>query len=116
MCPINRIFSGAVEAEADTGDGIELLKVSLPCLLTVTKAVNQRLPSFRLKRRGGGKSTSGPVRIFRKPILRASGFLVHPQVERIFAPTKAGEKQLWQGTPQELSQRLVEKLKELKYL
>ena len=38
---INRISNGAVEVEADMGDGIELLKVGLPCLLTVTKAVNQ---------------------------------------------------------------------------
>ncbi|MDI9465863.1 MAG: electron transfer flavoprotein subunit beta/FixA family protein [Bacillota bacterium] len=116
---INRISNGAVEVEADMGDGIELLKVGLPCLLTVTKAVNQpRLPSFRLKKARQQREvniwTSQDLPEANPACFGLSGSPT--QVERIFAPTKAGEKQLWQGTPQELSQRLVEKLKELKYL
>ena len=44
------ITDDAILVDTDMGDGIETLKISLPCLLTVTKEVNQpRLPSFRLK-------------------------------------------------------------------
>jgi electron transfer flavoprotein beta subunit len=116
---IRGIAAEAVEVEADMGDGIEELRVGLPCLLTLTKAANQpRLPSFRLMQ----ATKDREVTIWSSEDLVGAnpkyfGLTGSPtQVERIFGPAKGGEKELWQGSPRELSQRLLQKLKELKYL
>ena len=116
---IHGISGGAVQIEADMGDGIEMLRVGLPCLLTVTKALNHpRLPSFRLMKATQDRG----VAIWSSQELTGAnadyfGLTGSPtQVERIFAPPKTGQKELWQGNSQDLSQKLEEKLKELKYL
>jgi electron transfer flavoprotein beta subunit len=113
------VAEGTVRVEADMGDGIEELKIALPCLLTVTKAVNQpRLPSFRLKK----ATRNREVAIWSSQDLAGAnadyfGLTGSPtQVERIFSPPKSGEKELWKGNPQELSCKFIDKLKELKYL
>ena len=113
------IAAGSVQVEADMGDGLEELKVGLPCLITVTKAVNQpRLPSYRLKK----ATRDREITIWSSQDLQGAnpayfGLSGSPtQVERIFSPPKAGEKELWQGDPRELSTKFIDKLKELKYL
>ena len=113
------IAAGSVQVEADMGDGLEELKVGLPCLITVTKAVNQpRLPSYRLKK----ATRDREITIWSSQDLQGAnpayfGLSGSPtQVERIFSPPKAGEKELWQGDPLELSTKFIDKLKELKYL
>ena len=109
----------AIILETDMGDGIESLKIELPCLLTVTNEINQpRLPSFRLKQ--GTKNR--PVTIWDHQALVGAkqgyfGLDGSPtQVERIFPPPKSQEQVIWQGTPFELSQRMCAKLRELKYI
>ncbi len=101
------------------GDGIEELRIELPCLLTVTKDVNQpRLPSYQLKEATKGKE----VHVWDSRELKGvnSAFLgldgSPTQVEHIFPPLKSGEKELWEGNPRDLSQKFYGKLKELKYL
>lgn len=109
----------AIVVDTDMGDGIETLQINLPCLLTVTKEVNQpRLPSFRLKLATQDRSIT----------IWDSGALVGAdpknfgldgsptQVERIFPPPRGQDREIWQGTGAELSQRMGAKLKELKYL
>lgn len=116
---IHGLMDDSIEVDADMGDGIEELRIELPCLLTVTKDVNQpRLPSYRLK-----KSTRDrEVHIWASQRLQGAdpayfGLDGSPtQVERIFPPPKSGEKELWEGNSQDLSQKVYEKLKELKYL
>jgi electron transfer flavoprotein beta subunit len=108
-----------VQVEADMGDGIEELRVGLPCLLTVTRAVNQpRLPSFRVKKAAQNREiTVWSSQDLPGANMKYFGLSGSPtQVERIFAPPETGEQETWQGDPQELSEKFLEKLKELKYL
>ena len=116
---IGAIRDGHIELEADMGDGIEELQIELPCLLTITKDLNQpRLPSYKLKKVTEGKE----VHVWDSKRLAGAnleylGLDGSPtQVERIFPPPKAQTKELWEGNPQELSQRFYAKLKELKHL
>ncbi len=119
VAKIRDLADGAIDVEADMGDGMEDLKIELPCLLTVTKDVNQlRLPSYRLR-----KSTKDQdVHIWNSKKLEGANLAYFgldgspTQVERIFPPPKSGEKELWEGNPSELGQKLFGKLKELKYL
>ena len=116
---IDGIADNAIVVDTDMGDGIETLEISLPCLLTVTKEVNDpRLPSFRLKR----ATRDREIAIWdRKALAGANaayfGLDGSPtQVERIFPPPRGREKEIWQGSPEELGQQFYEKLKELKFV
>jgi len=113
------ITDDAILVDTDMGDGIETLKISLPCLLTVTKEVNQpRLPSFRLKL----ATRDREVTMWDSQALvgaNASYFGLDgspTQVERIFPPPRGQEREIWEGTAAELAEKLNAKLKELKYV
>jgi electron transfer flavoprotein beta subunit len=119
VAKIHDLSDNFVTVDADMGDGILELKVELPCLLTVTKDINQpRLPSYRLKK----VTSDRAINVWDSQALSGAneeylGLSGSPtQVERIFPPPKGDEKELWQGNPQELSRRFYEKLKELKYV
>lgn len=116
---IHDLADSSINIEADMGDGIEELRVKLPCLLTVTQQVNRpRLPSYRLKRATLDKG----ITVWDSTALAESkagyfGLSGSPtQVERIFAPPKERAKELWQGDAQQLSERFYHKLKELKFI
>ncbi|NMB24244.1 MAG: electron transfer flavoprotein subunit beta/FixA family protein [Firmicutes bacterium] len=116
---IGAVTDGAIVIDTDMGDGIETLQIDLPCLLTVTKEVNQpRLPSFRLKM----ATKDRPISVWGSEALVGAnpdnfGLDGSPtQVERIFPPPRGRDREIWQGTGAELSQRMGAKLKELKYL
>lgn len=108
-----------VLVEADLGDGIKELKIGRPCLLTVTKDLNQpRLPSYKLKKATKSREIviwdSQTLKEAHAPYFGLDGSPT--QVERIFAPSREQKKELWQGSPQELSAKFYAKLKELKYV
>jgi electron transfer flavoprotein beta subunit len=116
---ISGMEDGCIFVEADMGDGIEELRIGLPCLLTVTKDLNQpRLPSYKLKK----ATQNRKVNVWDSKALEGAdpshfGLDGSPtQVERIFPPPKAHSKELWQGSPDALGQKFYAKLKELKYL
>ena len=119
VAKIQGIEDQSIELEADMGDGIEELRIELPCLLTVTKELNQpRLPSYKLKK----ATENREVQIWDSKRLEGANFAYFgldgspTQVERIFPPPKAETKELWQGDAEELSRKFYAKLKELKYL
>ena len=116
---IQGVEEGNIMVGTDMGDGTEALQIALPCLITVTQAVNQpRLPSFRLKLSTKDK----PITIWDHKALKDAnpdyfGLDGSPtQVERIFPPPKSGEQEIWQGSALDLALRMEAKLKELKYL
>ena len=116
---IGAITHGAIVIDTDMGDGMETLQIGLPCLLTVTKEVNQpRLPSFRLKLATRDKAiTTWDSKALVGANTANFGLDGSPtQVERIFPPPRGREREIWQGTAVELSQQITAKLKELKYL
>lgn len=119
VAKIKGMTGNFIEVDADMGDGMEELRIKLPCLLTVTKDVNQpRLPSYRLKK----TTQSKEINIWDSNTLTGSNVAYFgldgspTQVERIYPPPKGKKNELWQGSPEELSQKFYNKLKELKYV
>lgn len=105
--------------EKDMADSIEVVEVSYPALITVTKEVNQpRLPSFKRKQ----ETKDWDIQMyslddFHDQTEEKYGLKGSPtQVERIFPPESNTEKTIWEGTGQELSNLIYHKLKELKFV
>ncbi len=96
----------------------ERVEAPLPCLITVTKEINEpRLPSFKRKlmaRRAqitiwNSKDLDGELRRF--------GLNGSPtRVVKIFHPPPRGGGEIITGDPKEQVERLIEKLKELRIL
>lgn len=115
---IHGVQEGEVLVDRDMGVLLETVAVKLPCLISVTKHVNQpRLLSFRRKL----ATREWPVTVWTAADLSSDsesyfGLDGSPtQVERIFPPERTTSHIRWQGTSSELSEKLVEKLKELKF-
>lgn len=116
---IHELAGDGIIVDTDMGDGIETLKIKLPCLLTCTKEVNEpRLPSYKLKKATRGKK----ITIWDSKALSGAnaayfGLSGSPtQVERIFPPPRGRDKEMWEGSPEELGRRFYHKLKELKFV
>lgn len=105
--------------EQDMADTYEVVEVSCPCLITVTKEVNvPRLPSYRKKLETKDK----PITVWSMDDLEecdetSCGLKGSPtQVERIFPPEVNVEKTVLRGTGEELGKAVYEKLKELRFV
>lgn len=110
---------GAILVRVDMGAQVETARLAFPCLLSVDKDIYQpRLPSY--VRRQATKDLD---------ILQMSladmedqdeahyGLNGSPtQVQRIFPPPAQGERELWQGSGEELAGRLYGLLKKRKLL
>jgi len=104
--------------EMDMPETIEVAKIKFPCLLSVEKDIFEpRLPSFK-------KKIETKNKVIRTICLndmedkneKRYGLSGSPtQVERIFPPDENAKKEIWEGTGEELADRLTEKLKELKF-
>jgi electron transfer flavoprotein beta subunit len=108
-----------ITIEMDMPDTIEVAKIKFPCLLSVEKDIFQpRLPSFKKKIETKDKE----IRIICLNDMedkneKRYGLSGSPtQVERIFPPGDNAQKEIWEGTGEELADRLSEKLKELKFI
>lgn len=107
-----------VTLEMDMPDTVELVKVKFPCLLSVEKDIFQpRLPSFKKKI----ETKDREIKIICLNDMedkneKRYGLSGSPtQVERIFPPDENVDKEIWEGSGEELADRLSEKLKELKF-
>jgi len=108
-----------ITVEMDMPDTIEVAKIKFPCLLSVEKDIFQpRLPSFKRKIETKDKE----IKIICLNDMedkneKRYGLSGSPtQVERIFPPDENVDKEIWEGTGEELADRLSEKLKELKFI
>jgi electron transfer flavoprotein beta subunit len=116
---IGKVKGTSVVVEMDMGDVVQTAEIQLPCLLTVEKDIYQpRLPSYRRKK----NAASQEIRMISLEALgdadeRNYGLNGSPtQVERIFPPETSGSRELWTGTGEELSLKMADKLKELKFI
>ncbi|MEW6104303.1 MAG: electron transfer flavoprotein subunit beta/FixA family protein [bacterium] len=113
VCKLPEIIDGKIIAERELDEAYEIIEADLPCLITVTKQINEpRMPS--LKRRLFAKTLQIPT--LTKKELEISenlcGFSGSPtQVVRIFTPPKKEGKKLT-GSPSEMVGTLVKELKE----
>lgn len=113
---IEAVSSDSITVTADLGERLLTQEMSLPCLITVTQALNQpRLPSFKRRREVGDK----PVEIKRAADLPPAEVSYYglagsaTRVERIFPPRREEVREMWEGEPREMAHRLAELLKEV---
>ncbi len=116
---IIEVKEDSIIVEMDMSDTIEVAEVLYPCLITVEKGIFQpRLPSFKLKI--ATKDREIPfygLKDFEDQNEMNYGLNGSPtQVLRIFPPESNTDHEMWKGTGEELSDRLFDKLKELKFV
>ncbi len=105
--------------EMDMPETVEIVKVGFPCLITVEKGIFQpRLPSFKRKLAAKDKKVKRlgladlPDSEPEKYGLKGSP----TQVLKVFPPETNLRKQIWKGSSEELSEKIYDKLLELKFL
>ena len=116
---IIELDKSSVTVETDMDKTTDILKIKLPCLITVDSGIGQaRLPSFRKKL----KSQNRNIPIYKLDDFQDKdeknyGLTGSPtQVIKIFPPSSNDEHEIWEGKSDELSSRIVNKLDELKFI
>ena len=109
----------SIIVDMDMPHAVQTVEVNYPCLITVEKDINQpRLPSF--KRKMATKNQAIPIYSFNDFIDQNEnnyGINGSPtRVIRIFSPEANNDREMWKDNPGVLVDRLVNKLKELKYV
>ncbi|MEW6088212.1 MAG: electron transfer flavoprotein subunit beta/FixA family protein [bacterium] len=107
-----------ITAERLLEDCTETVECRLPALITVTKEINEpRHPSLK----GVLRAKKAAIPVWKKEDISAGddkiGLNGSPtQVTKIFTPPVRTERETLTGTPEEMSKKLVEKLKERKII
>ena len=108
-----------ITVEMDMPNTIEVLEVKYPCLLTVDKDIFQpRLPSYKKKLETDEREINViSLNDFEDKDEKKYGLNGSPtQVERIFPPSNNDDHEIWTGDSSELSERMEDKLRELKFI
>lgn len=116
---IEKVEEDGITVEMDLTTELEVAKVHFPCLLSVDKDIYQpRLPSY--VRKMASKDWDIPVYTLQDMEDTDNshyGLNGSPtQVKRIFPPEVNDHRETWSGSPQELAQKLYDKIKELKFV
>ena len=116
---IIEIGDSSITVEMDMPESIETVKIAYPCLITVDKGIFEpRLPSYKKKL----STKDRDIKIlslndFDDKNEKNYGLNGSPtQVERIFPPEVNNDREMWAGSSDELSERIGNKLKELKFI
>lgn len=108
-----------ITVEMDMPNTIELDKVSYPCLLTIDKDIFQpRLPSYKKKLETKDREIKTIcLNDFQDKNENNYGLNGSAtQVERIFPPSVNSDRETWTGSSEEISSKIIGKLKQLKYV
>lgn len=98
---------------------VETLKLIYPCLLSVEKDISiPRLPSYIKKKATADKEISHiTFKDLEDKDQNHYGLNGSPtQVQRIFPPEVNDDREMWNGSSEELSENIGKKLKELKFI
>ncbi|MFT9496206.1 electron transfer flavoprotein subunit beta/FixA family protein [Anaerosolibacter sp.] len=109
----------SIVVEMDMPNTIEVADVKFPCLITVEKGIFQpRLPSFKLKLATKDKEIPFySMNDFEDQNEKNYGLNGSPtQVLKIFPPEANTDHEMWEGTGEDLADRLLTKIKELKFV
>jgi len=109
---VEEVSDGKIKVQRLMDDGYEVLEMPLPALITVVKEINEpRLPSLR------GKMRARKAQI---PVWTVEDIGADPsrvglegsptQVVRVFTPERRAGGEVLQGEPEEVADKLVEKL------
>jgi len=116
---VRELTDKKIVVDADMETQIERQEIHFPCLFSVDKGVNiPRLPSYKRKKEYKAFTiTSYTLADFEDRNLEKYGLKGSPtQVERIFAPEKSADSEMWEGSAIELSERLYKQLKQEKFI
>ena len=108
-----------ITVEMDMPETVEIVKIKFPCLISVEKDIYQpRLPSFKRKMQTKNKEVKVLcLKDMEDKDEKKYGLSGSPtQVERIFPPDENADKEIWEGTGDELADKITKKLKELKFI
>ena len=103
----------------DMPETIEIAKIKFPCLISVEKDIFEpRLPSYKRKIATANKEIKVIcLNDMEDKNEKRYGLTGSPtQVERIFPPDENTDKEIWEGTGEELAEKITNKLKELKFI
>ncbi len=116
---IIELGTGAITVEMDMTHDVEIAKIQYPCLLSVDKDIFMpRLPSYLKKE----MTKDREIRVITLDQLEDQdekhyGLNGSPtQVQRIFPPAVNSHREQWTGNQAELTDRLYQKLRELKFV
>jgi electron transfer flavoprotein beta subunit len=116
---IRNIDNSKIIVEQDMADSAEIVEITFPCLITVEKDIMQpRLPSYKRKL----LTADWPVNVLTFDDLPDNdenkyGLLGSAtSVERIFPPPIDRQQVIWEGNSNELSDKMFENLKKLKFI
>lgn len=115
---IVEIHNDSIVVEMDLTDDIEITKVQFPCVLSVDKDIFiPRLPSYVKKQETKDREiTMISLNDLEDKDELHYGLNGSPtQVQRIFPPEVNTHQEIWKGSGTELTDQLVDKLKELKF-
>lgn len=119
---IEKIYSideESITVDMDMPETTEKIKIQYPCLITVDKGIFEpRLPSYKKKLTTKDREIK---------ILSLNDFNDKEennyglngsatQVERIFPPTVNTDREMWTGKSEELTDKILNKLKEVKFI
>ena len=116
---VKGVEDNAILVDMEMSEDVESLKVSFPCLLTVQKDICEpRLPSYKK-----AKATADrPIETYTLADMEDKdehhyGLNGSPtQVQRIFPPEIHKARETWEGTGEELAQRIYQHLKTRKFI
>lgn len=115
---IVEINDNSITVEMDMAETVEVQEIQFPCLITVEKDIySPRLPSYKrkleVKDREIKELSLADFEDKNEKNYGLNGSAT--QVERIFPPEANTDKEIWEGSGEELTDRLFEKLKQLKF-
>lgn len=109
----------SITVEMDMAETVEIQEIKFPCLITVEKDIyTPRLPSYKRKLETKNKKAKVlSLKDFEDKNEKHYGLNGSAtQVERIFPPAVNTDKEMWQGNAEELTHKLFDKLRELKFV
>lgn len=116
---IVELKESSITVEMDMPESIETVNISYPCLITVDKGIFEpRLPSYKKKLQTKDKEIKIlSLNDFKDKNEKNYGLNGSPtQVERIFPPKVNDNREVWTGESSILSEKIKDKLQELKFI
>lgn len=116
---IVEIKEKSIVIKMDMPNSMQVVEVKYPCLITVEKDIFEpRLPSYRRKLETENKEIEViGLKDFEDKDEKKYGLNGSPtQVERIFPPSHDKKQEVWEGNSEDISNKMTDKLKELKFV
>lgn len=118
-CQNQQIDEDGITVSMDLPEEVEVAKVQFPCLLAVDKDIFQpRLPSYVRKM----NTKDREIRILSLADMDDKDAMHYglngspTQVQRIFPPAVNDKKEMWDGSGEELADRLYQKIVDMKFV